>query len=247
MPSSAAPDVDTPDDDHRAVVYRLGQVGVGGEGDRHAGRGHLVGRLLDVGAPAPHDLRRLLERVEGRREGHLGTDRMQPEGERGHYAEVAAAAPQRPEEIRMLVGGGAPDLSVGADHLGLEQVVGRQAVLSPQPAVAPAEGEAGHAGVRDHTARRGEPERPGWRRRDRTRARHPAPGPGGARCRPPPRASTRDRSARRRRSRTGRLSNGRRRERPAEAPVRARSSRPRRRPPRRRTDHDRRAAPRASR
>ena len=44
---------------------------------------------------------------------------------------------------------------------GLDEVVAREAVLAPQPAVAAAEREPGDAGVRDHAARRDQPERLG--------------------------------------------------------------------------------------
>ena len=59
---------------------------------------------------------------------------MEPVDERGHDAEVAAAAADRPEEVRVLVGARPQQLAVGGDDVGGEQVVAGQAVLAVEPA-----------------------------------------------------------------------------------------------------------------
>jgi hypothetical protein len=61
--------------------------------------------------------------------------------------EVPAAASDRPVEIGVDVGRGRAQLAVGADELGREDVVARQAVLAAGPSFAAAQGEPGYAGV----------------------------------------------------------------------------------------------------
>jgi hypothetical protein len=51
-----------------------------------------------------HHLRCLLDRPERRPGHHRGADRVRSELERRDNAEVAAAAPQRPEQLGVLVG-----------------------------------------------------------------------------------------------------------------------------------------------
>ena len=74
-------------------------------------------------------------------------------------AEVAAAAAQRPEQVGVLVRGGAHDPPVGEHDLGGQQRVDRQAVPAHQPADAAAEREPADAGVGDLPGRNGEPVR----------------------------------------------------------------------------------------
>ena len=50
-------------------------------------------------------------------------DRVQPVLELGDHAEVAAAAAQRPEQVRVLLGAGPQHLAGGGDDLGGQQVV----------------------------------------------------------------------------------------------------------------------------
>jgi hypothetical protein len=72
---------------------RLGEVPVGGQ--------HLLGPVRAPGdQPAGDD----------------GTDLVQAEAEPGDDAEVAAAAPQRPEQLGVLIVVGGADLTVGGDH-----------------------------------------------------------------------------------------------------------------------------------
>jgi hypothetical protein len=57
---------------------------------------------------------------------------VQVEREGGNDAEVAVPAPQPPEEVRVLVFGGADQVAVGRDHVGRAEVVGHQALLPGQ-------------------------------------------------------------------------------------------------------------------
>ena len=58
---------------------------------------------------------------------------MYPELEARNHAEVAAAAPDRPEQLGILVSGRPQDATVGEDHLGRHEVVDGQSKLSGQP------------------------------------------------------------------------------------------------------------------
>ena len=79
-------------------------------------------------------------------------DRMQPELERRHHAEVAAAAAQCPKEVRVLAGARRADVSVGVHELGGDEVVARETVCAGEPAESAAEREACDARARDQTA-----------------------------------------------------------------------------------------------
>src|SRR5690606_21423846 len=61
---------------------------------------------------------------------HDLTDRVQPVLEPGHDAEVATAAAERPEEIRMRLGIDAQKLAVRGDDFSRQERVDRQAVLA---------------------------------------------------------------------------------------------------------------------
>ena len=74
-----------------------------------------------------------------------GPDRMELVDERGHDAEVAAAAAQGPEEVRVSRRW-LDQFAVCGHDLGRQQVVAGQAVLPIEPADAAAEGQAGDAG-----------------------------------------------------------------------------------------------------
>ena len=81
---------------------------------------------------------------------------MRPEAERGDDAEVAAAAPQRPEQLRVLLGARARLRAVGEDDVGLDQVVDREPVLAREVADAAPQGEAADAGGADDPRGRGQ-------------------------------------------------------------------------------------------
>ena len=70
------------------------------------------------------DLRGGFNRPE-RRASDDGPHLVQAEQERGHHAEVAAAAPDRPVQVGVLVGVRDDLLPAREDDLGLEQVVDR--------------------------------------------------------------------------------------------------------------------------
>ena len=66
---------------------------------------------------------------------------MQPEPEAGGDPEVAAAAPDGPEQVGVVLVVDLEDLAVGGDQLGREQVVDGQAVLADQEPDPAAEGQ----------------------------------------------------------------------------------------------------------
>ena len=70
-------------------------------------------------------------------------ERVQPVGERGGDPEVAAAAAQRPEQVRVRFGRDLDDLAVGGHELDREHVVRCQAELRHEPAEPAAEREPG--------------------------------------------------------------------------------------------------------
>ena len=79
---------------------------------------------------------------------------MKAIAELGDDAEVAAAAPDRPEQVGVLVGAGLDLGTVGEDDVRAQQVVDREAVLAGQVADAAAQGQAADAG-RSQDAERG--------------------------------------------------------------------------------------------
>ena len=84
-------------------------------------------------------------------------DRVGPVLEGGGHAEVAAAAAQGPEQVRVVFGAGHDDLAVGGDDLDRQQVVDGEAVLAHQPAFSAAQGQARDTGAGDHPAGGGQP------------------------------------------------------------------------------------------
>src|SRR3972149_12001137 len=74
---------------------------------------------------------------------------MQSELEGRDDTEVASAPAYAPEEVRVLVGAGRDEGSVGRHHVRGNQVVAREPVLAGEVADAPAEREAGDAGGGD--------------------------------------------------------------------------------------------------
>ena len=117
---------------------RLGEVAVGGQ--------HLLGPLR-----APDD----------QAAGDDRADLVQAEAEPGDHPEVAAATPQRPEQLGVLLAVGDADLAVGGDDLDLGEVVDRPAEAAGQIAKAAAQGQAGHAGLGHEAEHRGQPVRLG--------------------------------------------------------------------------------------
>jgi hypothetical protein len=120
------------------------------------------GQLL--GAPA----RKLVVKAEnvaslGRRipesAGQHRTDGVEPVLERGDHAEVAASAPDPPEEVLVLLLAGRQQPPVRGDHVGREEVVAGEAVLAVEPAETASEGQSGYACHRDDPEGRCQPER----------------------------------------------------------------------------------------
>ena len=83
-------------------------------------------------------------------------DRVQRELEGGDDPEVAAAAAQRPEQLRVLLPAGHPDLSVGGDHVRGDQVVHSEAVAAVQVADPAAQGQPADPGGGHDPARGGQ-------------------------------------------------------------------------------------------
>ena len=133
----------------QVVLRRHRQVG-----DRGAELGRRARHQV---AHEPQQVEALV-RVEEQQPGeHLGPDRMELERERGRDAEVAAAAVQRPEQVRVLVRAGGDPRPVGGHQLDRDEVVAGEAVLALQPARPAAEREPGDAGGRHPPAGGREP------------------------------------------------------------------------------------------
>src|SRR5215211_1144371 len=107
-------------------------------------RGHLVGERIDPPVIELKHLRCPLQRAEevpteDRRKG------VESELKRSDDPEVAPAALEAPEEVRVLVGAHLEQLTIGGYHVGLAHALGVEAVLAPQPGETPAHGVADHA------------------------------------------------------------------------------------------------------
>src|SRR5690606_15710823 len=79
------------------------------------------------------------------------------EGEARHHAEVAAPAPDGPEEVGMFGAAGPPDLSIGGDDLHLLQVVHSPTEATCQVPQASPQGKTGDPGLRNEAEDRREP------------------------------------------------------------------------------------------
>ena len=115
----------------------------------------LVWRVGDEFAVEAQHVGGVLGRPEHRSGHDGGADGVQREPERADDAEVPAAAPQRPEQVGVIVGRCPNDVALGGDHLGLHEVVDGEPVLAHEPADAAAQAEATDAGVAHDAARRG--------------------------------------------------------------------------------------------
>jgi hypothetical protein len=97
----------------------------------------------------PQRLGTALDLPEEQAELHHRSDLVQAELELGDHAEVAAAAAERPEQIRVLGCRSARDPPVGHDDLRGLEVVDAQPGLPGQPAHPAAQRQAGDPGVAD--------------------------------------------------------------------------------------------------
>ena len=134
-------------DGERAPAGERRHVGDRREVHQRRPRHELVGQRGQQRAPGVQHLGRALEREEHRSGVEL-VDRVDGELDRGHDAEVAAAAAQRPEQVGVVLGVRAHEAAVGGDELERGHGVGLQPVLAGQPAHAAAERVAGDPDVR---------------------------------------------------------------------------------------------------
>ena len=109
--------------------------------------------------PAGQDLAGVSRRVHHPGEGDDRAERVSVEVEMGDHPEVAATPAQRPEQVRVVVGGRHVDRPVGTDHRGRAQAVDGEPVLASHPALPASEGEATDARLRHHAAGHDEAER----------------------------------------------------------------------------------------
>ena len=86
---------------------------------------------------------------------HRG-DRVQPVDERRDHGEVAAAAPQPPQQVGVFVRPDLQDVAAGGDDLRTDQVVAREAVPRVEPPEPTTEGQPGDPGAGHHPERGGQ-------------------------------------------------------------------------------------------
>ena len=97
----------------------------------------------------------LFERVD-EQPAEYGPDRMKAVFERCDDAEIAAAAPQTPEEFAVFAGVCGDSLPLGGDQIDRQKIVAGKSVLAAEPAPAAAERQPGDAGGGDRAAGGGE-------------------------------------------------------------------------------------------
>jgi len=119
-------------------------------------RGHLIGQVGGPPVVLGEHLGATVTPVQHEPTQHRG-HRMPAEGERRDDTEVAAAAADRPEQLRMLILVGDHRGPVGGDQLDLHQVVAAVPVPAGQPPDATAEGQTADPGRGDHPAGGGQP------------------------------------------------------------------------------------------
>ena len=110
----------------------------------HPGR-ELIGRLRHERAIVAQKLGRIREGMDQQTRENLRPKCMQPEFEARDDPEIAAAATERPEQVRILRLAGATDLAIGRDDICANQIVDRHAELSRGPAEATAQREPGNS------------------------------------------------------------------------------------------------------
>ena len=133
-----------------------GTSGIGGKCSSDAQDISSSGSVGPQRVPRVQHLGGALEREEHRSGVEL-VDRVDGELDRGHDAEVAAAAAQRPEQVGVVLGVGAHERPVGGHELERGHGVRLQAVLAREPAHAAAERVAGDPDVRRGAVQPGEP------------------------------------------------------------------------------------------
>src|SRR4029453_9905300 len=116
----------------------------------------LVGRVGDEVPVEAQDIDGVLGRPEDRSGHDGGAEGVQREPERAHDAEVPATAPQRPEQVGVVVGRRPHDVAARGDHLGLHEIVDGEPVLAHEPPGPPPRADAADAGVAHDAARGGQ-------------------------------------------------------------------------------------------
>ena len=134
------------EDGEGPAAQRLGDLGQRRHPQQVADGGDLVRDRCGPFAPGVQDLRGALDREE-QVPGVQLPDRVQPHLQRGHHPH-AAAAPDRPEQVRLVAGVGADQVTAGGDELGRGDAVGGQPVTAGQKAEPAAQGVAGHTDAR---------------------------------------------------------------------------------------------------
>ena len=165
--SSDDPDEAPDDGAHLLEMQLLREVRHGRHGQRREEPVHRARRRREEVPVPAQDLRELLDRPH-RRAGDDGrSDRVRAELELRDDAEVPAAAAQRPEQLRVLVGARVHPRAVGQHHLGADEAVDGEAEAAREVADAAAEREPADAGRGDDrpTAWRGRAPRSPRRRR----------------------------------------------------------------------------------
>ena len=109
---------------------------------------------------------------------HRGAYGMNVVFERGHDTEVATAAPDAPEEVRVVLLAGRNEVALGGYHVCRDEVVTGEAELWGEPAESAAKSKAGNACC-GHDARRNS-ETEGLGLMVRVTQRHARLDPGGA-------------------------------------------------------------------
>jgi hypothetical protein len=127
----------------------------------HQDRRQLVGRLGDPLPIEAQQSRRLLGQPVDRPCKDQRADAMKTKLELGDDSEVAPAAAQTPEELRVLCLARLDQLAVGGDQVDRAELVDRQPVLPMQPTDTAAERQSGDARVADEPTGRREPKRLG--------------------------------------------------------------------------------------
>ncbi len=141
------------DDEHVLALDGWRQCVTGRKRPVQGASGDLVAGTKGEVAPLRHQLGAGRRVMEDRGQGDVRSDLMGPEGEVDHDTEVPAATPDRPEQVRVVLLAGGDEFARRQHDLRRQKIVTGQTPLAVEPADAPAEGQTGDAGGRDHAAR----------------------------------------------------------------------------------------------
>jgi hypothetical protein len=145
--------------DDRLAVQLLGHGRQRGRQPEVRHDPQLVGRLGGHLAQQTEHLGGVVHRPRHHARGDDGPERVEAELERRDDAEVAAAAPEPPEQVGVLLLAGDEELALGGDDVAGDEVVDREPALAHEVADPPAQGQAPDAGVAHDAPGRREPER----------------------------------------------------------------------------------------